>query len=121
MPERMEYPLVSSVSELSVYLKNVAEKPYKTYTHIADPPCHGSKSGKSFHFGDSGEGLVIGCWAGCQKGDWPGMVEDTLKVRLRLRREDGSYRWGGGAAEGKETKRQWKPKEVATPAAMHLP
>ena len=79
---------------------------YEPYDRGANPehyqyqssfaPCHNSKSGTSFHFGDyngiPGEGLMVGCWS-CLQDCWRdaenGLSDDDLEVRLAIRFQNG--------------------------------
>ena len=100
--ERLKLPLVSNAFELAAHLGGVKPNPeyqpnavngYSDCKWAADAPCHDSKSGRAFVFGDaSSGGVTIRCMS-CSGGGLYQRVEDALGVRIQMRRSDGSFRY----------------------------
>ncbi len=100
---KLETPLVETAAELAARLTDVKPNPQyqpnaaNGYNHCvlsALPPCHDSKSGDSFVFGDDPNGgIIIRCMS-CTGGGIYRTVEDRLGVRIQMRRSDtGQLKW----------------------------
>ncbi len=97
-------PLVETAAELEAYLANPqdnaqyqpgAANGYADCKRMATPPCHASKSGLAFVYGDSREGgVTIRCMAACSP--LYRTVENALGIRIQARMPNGRMRWRGG-------------------------
>ena len=124
--ERLKLPLVSTADELAGYLTGVHPNPayqpnaangYSDCTLAAEAPCHSSKSGRAFVFGDDGAGgVTIRCMA-CAGGGLYQRVEEALGVRIQTRYSDGRLRWWAddNPPEGATPRRRTGIKRTAAP------
>lgn len=109
----MDRPLIKTADELAPHLSGVVREPYGQYEYIADPPCHQSKSGRSFQFGDNpGGGVAMGCWGGCQGAGFVRRIEDALSVRIQIQLPDGSLTYTGGVFSSSV---DWRKEQMARP------
>ena len=100
--EKRKLPLVSDAYGLAACLSGVKPNPayqpnavngYADCRWSADAPCHSSKSGRAFVFGDApGGGVTVRCMA-CAGSGLYNRVEEALGVRIQMRRTDGSFRY----------------------------
>ena len=102
------WPRVTTADELAEHLEGVRPYRYKDYDWTANPPCHASASGTSFHFGDHPDGgITLGCWApGCAGAGYYDRVEDALGVAIQIRKPNGELRYGGRLRGGKRRRQQ---------------
>ena len=102
--EKARWIRVSTAEALASLLDNVKVQARPPFQYTADPPCHASASGESFHFGDApGGGIAVSCWSCCRgSGSWASMVdriEEHIGYAIQARRPDGHLRYRFGARE----------------------
>lgn len=102
IPPTRHWPRLETAEQLAARLNRVRPRRWRHYRYIAEPPCHDSRSGESFQFGDHPQGgLTVTCWA-CQTPGargWLDRLERILGAELQVRYENGALRYPptGGA------------------------
>lgn len=74
---------VSDLQTVLSALSGVQCDPYGAYSHVAEPPCHQSSSGRSFHVGQGDDGIFAGCWSCRMDEEWRERVESALGIAIK--------------------------------------